>query len=206
MQTRSLAVALAAGALMHLPAAGLLAQVSTTRGWNLGFHLLGSSLTVEDEELDTGGGAGIQVALGLNRRFSLFLNLDGAVVNEVEVEGQPDASGEWAIGHADLGVRFYFANSLRRWIPYLEAAFGWRAVGVDGVEVAGEPVDVSLGGGTFTLGGGVAYYFRENLAVDLTGKLSSGEFTDLKVGAVTVGGFEIDAQSGRIALGLSWWP
>ena len=54
------------------------------------------------------------------------------------------------MAHADLGARFHFASTLRRWVPYLQAAVSGRGV--------------------------------------------------------TVSGLEIDANSSRLSLGLSWWP
>lgn len=197
---------LVAGALPLVLAPEASAQVSTTRGWSLGAHLVGSSLTVEGEELDAGGGLGIDAGYGLNRRFTIFLTLDGSVVRGVDVADVPDVSGEWNMGHVDVGVRYHFASSLRRWIPFLEAAIGGRTVSVQDVEVDGEEVDVSLRGGTLSLGGGVGYYVREKLAVNGALRLTGGQFTERDVGNTTVRGFEIEAGSGRFLVGLTWWP
>ena len=197
---------LVAGALLLIDAGAAGAQSSTTRGLSLGAHVLGSSLTVEGEELDAGGGLGLQAGYGINRRFTIFLTLAGTVVNGVDVEEVPDVSGEWNMGHADLGVRFHFANSLKRWIPYLEAALGARAVSVDDAQVDGEEVDVSLRGSTLSLGAGFGYYLKERLSLDVGLRFTGGQFTERDVGNTTVRGFEIDAQSGRLGLGLTWWP
>ena len=183
--------------------AALQAQESTTRGFNVGLHLSGASLTVEDGDRNDAGGAGIIIGYGFNRIIELFLQLDAAEfdVDDAEVEGQ------WGMGHADLGVRFHFANSLRRWVPYLQAALSGRVVGVEDAVVDGTPeTDVGFYGGAFSLGGGIMFYFSQTFAADVQLIWSGGEFTDIEVNGVTVGGFDIEAQSTRFNLGISWWP
>ena len=203
MSIRSALSLVAACALMFLFAQPASSQSSTTRGWSLGFHVQGASLTVEDGDADTGGGAGLRVGYGFNRRFTAFLTADGAKIDAVNA---PNVTGEWDMAHVDLGLRFHFANSLSRWIPYLEAAGGARAVSVDEAEVADEVVDLSFNGASFTLGGGISHYLNETLALDVNAKFTSGEFTDIDIDNITVGGLEIDADSFRFGLGLVWWP
>jgi len=180
------------------------AQESTTRGFNLGLHASGGSLVVEDGDRNSAGGAGIWVGYGFNRSVQLFFQADGAQfdVQDATVEG------DWTLAHVDLGVRFHFANSLRSWVPYLQAAFSGRAVTVqDGTlnDVA-QAEDLSLLGGGLTLGGGIVFYFNESLGLDLQLLWTGGTFTELEVGSVTVGDLDIEAQSSRFNIGLSWWP
>jgi len=196
----SLAIALAAAFSQAIP---LSAQSSTTRGWSLALQAQGTSLSIEDADADQGGGAGLRFGYGLNRSFTLFLQTDGGLI---DVEEADDFTGEWRMGHVDLGVRFHFANSLNRWIPFLEAAAGVRAVSVEAAEVEDEILDVSFSGSSFSLGGGVQLYLNETLALELDGRFTSGQFTDIDVGNITVGGFDIDAQSTRLGIGLVWWP
>jgi Outer membrane protein beta-barrel domain len=193
----------ALGAAMPSPAD---AQASTTRGWNLGFQLQGSSLTVEGEELETGGGAGLGVGYGFNRSWTLFLDLDGAVVRGVSVPDVPDVSGDWTMGHADLGIRYYFASSLRRWIPWVEAALGGRAVAIEDVMVDGEEVDVALRGSTLSLGAGIGFYLTETLSLDFGARFTGGRFTERDVGDTTIRDVDLEAQSARWGFGLTWWP
>lgn len=185
-------------------AAPLAGQASTTRGFHLGFHLQGASLSVEgDDTPDEGGGAGIRVGYGINRIVTLFADLDGAVIT---VEDADNLSGEWGMAHVDFGGRFHFANSLRRWVPFLEAAVGFRSVGVDDALVNNETVEsVSFNGGSFSIGGGLAVYFTETLALDVAARFTAGEFTEIEVGALSLRNLDIDANSGRFNLGLVWW-
>jgi hypothetical protein len=158
---------------------------------------------VEDGDRHNAGGAGLILGYGFNRSVQLFLQLDGA---EFDVD-DAEVNGTWAMGHADLGVRFHFANSLRTWVPYLQAALSGRAVGVDNAVVQGQPeTEVGFFGGAFTLGGGIMFYFNQTLAADLQLLWSGGQFTEVTVDDVTVSGLEIDAESSRLNIGISWWP
>jgi len=180
------------------------AQESTTRGFNVGLHISGASLKVEDGDRNNAGGGGLILGYGLNRTIELFLQLDGA---EFDVDDSA-VRGKWTMGHGDLGVRFHFANSLRTWVPYLQAALGGRSVTVGDAQVnqQAQASDVTFSGGALTLGGGIMFYFNQTLAADLQLAWTGGRFTDLKAGNVTLSGLEIDAQSSRFNVGISWWP
>lgn len=179
------------------------AQESTTRGLSLALYLQGASLSVEGGDPGGGGGGGLRVGYGINRTVTLFLRTDASktTVEDAEIEG------EWTLGHAELGGRFHFANSLRSWVPWAEVALGGRAVTVDNAEVEGEAEEqVTFSGTSFSLGGGLDFYFSESLALDLGLAWSSGEFDEIEVGAVSLSGFDLDARSFRLNVGLAWWP
>ena len=97
------------------------AQLSTTRGVSLGVHVLGTSLTAEGSDARSGGGLGIHAGYGFNRIVTGFVNVDGS---QVEIEASK-VNGTWALSHAEVGARFHFANSLRRWVPYVEGSVGY---------------------------------------------------------------------------------
>ncbi|MEN8374559.1 MAG: outer membrane beta-barrel protein [Gemmatimonadota bacterium] len=195
--------ALLVAALM-LAAGPLAAQQSTTRGFSLGVQLQGASLSVEDGDADNGGGLGLKLGYGINRIVTLYVALDGA---QVTAENAPNLTGEWSMAHVDFGARFHFANSLRRWVPYLEAAIGSRVVGVDEAQVDGQDVpDTNFNGAAFTVGGGLSVYVKQSFALDAGLRVSGGEFTEVEVGQVSVGGLNIDATSTRLGVGVVWWP
>lgn len=184
-------------------AAPAVAQKSTTRGFNVGAHLQGASLTVEDDDPAGGGGFGARVGYGFNRNFTGYLEVDG-IVFDVE---NPDLEGEWAMAHVDLGLRYNFANSLNRWVPFLEGALGARAVSVDDATSDGEDVGtVTFSGGAFSLGGGVAFFASEKFALETLVKFTGGTFEQIDVGDVSVRNLDIEASSFRFKLGFSWWP
>lgn len=189
--------------LLTLPA-GTVAQSSTTRGLSLGFHLSGASLAVEGEDSNGAAGGGLSVGYGFNRNFMLFAQLDGAQFDD-QVSG--DVQGDWRLGHVDLGVRYHFASTLRRWVPYAQAAFTFRAVTVEDPTVDGvQRNEVELSGGGLTLGGGLAVYLSEAFSLDAQLLFTGGEFTTLRVDNVSASGFDVDATSGRFNLGVAWWP
>lgn len=198
----ALALALALAGLLALPAS-VAAQASTTRGFNAALYLQGASLTVEGGDPGNGEGAGLRLGYGINRTVTLFVRVDGS---STDVE-DADIEGTWSLIHGELGARFHFANSLRRWVPWVEAAAGGRSVTVKEAEVQGEDQgEVSFNGGAFSLGGGIDVYFSERWALDLGLAWTSGEFNEIEVGAVSVGGLDLDARSFRLNLGVAWWP
>lgn len=184
------------------------AQVSTTRGLSIGVHAIGTSLTAEGNDTRNGGGLSARLGYGFNRIVTGFVHIDGS---EIEIpEASSDGTGitgAWSMGHAEIGARFHFANSLRRWVPYLETSAGARVVSVNDARVNGQTAGkVDFKGGAFTLGGGLSAFFRPNLAFDASLKFTSGEFTEVDLGGVSLQNLEIEATSVRFGLGLIWWP
>ncbi len=198
-------------ALLCVCAVSVSAQVSTTRGFHVGFQLQAAAVSVEGGDADTGGGAALRAGYGFNRIVTGFIGAAGASVNAIN---QPNVAGVWETVHVDFGARFHFANTLRQWVPYLEAALSARAMRVGGADVDGaELVDnITRSGGAFTFGGGMAVFLSEQFALDFGLDISTGEFTDisgdfrkLQGGRKTISGFDIDATSSRFGFGFQYW-
>jgi hypothetical protein len=201
---RADAVGAAIALLACAAATPLAAQQSTTRGWSLGAQLLGSSLTVEDADAQSGGGLALRAGYGFNRRFTVFAQVDAS---QIDIRSGDVITGAWELSHAELGARFHFANSLRRWVPYLEAAAGVRGVRVTDAAADGERVeDLSFSGGTLSVGGGVSIHFNRSWAFDTSLRFAGGQFSEISVGDVTVRRFDLDATSVRFGIGVVWWP
>lgn len=197
---RAVVLAAFAAGMAVSPAA---AQRSTTRGFTVGAHLQGASLEVEDDDPAGGGGAGLRVGYGFNRNFAGYIEADGI---RFDVENT-DFGGEWTMAHVDLGLRYSFANSLRRWVPFLEAAIGARAVRLEDATVDGDSVgQLNFSGGALSLGGGVGFFVSEKLAIETLVKFSGGTFEQVDVGNVSVNNLDIEASSFRFKVGLAWWP
>jgi len=191
-------------AFLALSAQDAAGQESTTRGLNLGLHLQGATLSVQDGDSDGGGGLGLRVGYGFNRIVTAYFEADGVAVDS---EGSDEIQGTWTLGHVDLGVRFHFANTLRSWVPYLDLAVGGRVASVKDVEINGEEVgDIDFNGGSFSFGGGIYAYLSQTFALDVGLKISGGEFTEVDVGSLTLGDLDIDATSTRFKVGVVWWP
>lgn len=203
-RTRTLASAAALAVLTTLAAsAHVAAQSSTTRGFLLGAHLGGGAVSIEGSEYARGGGGGVTFGLGVNRNFTVFLNIDGSSI-DVAADGGA-VEGDWTLGHADLGVRFNFANSLRSWVPYLSGALTARAVSIS--DIGGNTgTEGSISGGGFTLGGGIMIYPSQAFAVDISALFTQGQYTTLTVGGTSQTGFDVDSSSNRFSVGIAWWP
>ncbi len=66
--------------------------------------------------------------------------------------------------------------------------------------------DVSISGASMTFGGGVMVYPSQAFAIDLGLNVNSGQFTTLTVDNTSQTGFDVDATSTRINVGVAWWP
>ncbi len=197
---RAVVLAAAAAGLAASPA---VAQRSTTRGFTVAAHLQGASLSVDDADPDGGGGFGVRAGYGFNRRFTPYVEVD-AIVFDV---ANPEFGGYWSMVHADLGLRYNFANSLRWWVPFVEGAFGVRAVNVDDDNVNGNSVGaLNFSGGAFSLGGGISLFAVEKLAIETLMKFTAGTFEQVEMGNVSVNNLDIDASSFRFKVGVAWWP
>lgn len=170
---------------------------SITEGFFLAPHLLGASLEFEDEEVESGGGAGLTIGYGFTRMFAAFFTIDGA---DIDIR-EPGISGDYTLGQADLGVRFNFRSETQKAIPYIEAALTGRAA-----ETTDDGVDIRISGGALTLGGGLNYYFQPKLAVDVGLSFSGGRFDKLEIDGDEVPYEEVDATGTRFRVGLTWYP
>jgi hypothetical protein len=201
--TMAFRAALLAAIAVGTATAPAFAQRSTTRGFTLGVHLQAASLTVEDDDPAGGGGAGLRAGYGFNRNFTGYIEADG-ITFDVD---NPDFGGEWTMGHLDLGLRYNFANSLNRWIPFLEAAVGGRAVRLENATVDGDSAgELNFSGGALSIGGGIGFFATEKLAIETLVKFSGGTFEQIEVGNVAVNNLDIEASSFRFKLGVAWWP
>jgi hypothetical protein len=183
-----------------------LAQLSTTRGLSLGVHLQGTSLTVkESNETNSGGGLGLRVGYGFNRIVTGFLHVDGA---QIDVPTGGTVLGQWNLAHAEIGARFHFANSNRRFVPYLEGAAGARAVSVSNASISGSSnsEDISFNGGAVTFGAGMSTFFKKRAAFDVSLKWTGGTFSEVDLGDISVRNLDIEASSFRFGVGLIFWP
>lgn len=180
------------------------AQLSTTRGASFGVHLEGTSLTPKDGKTTSGGGLGLRAGYGFNRIVTGFVELDGSQIN---VDESGPIFGSWRLAHVEIGARFHFASSLRRWVPYLETSAGTRAVQVHDARVNGQNAGtVTFNGGAFTVGTGLSVYVKPTVALDVSLKLTGGRFTEVDLGDTALQNIKIEANSSRFGVGLIWWP
>ena len=171
----------------------------------LSLALGGTSLYSEDleDEKHSGGGFSAQLGWGFNRLFTLLVDASGSVMDQDEDE-------EFVLVHFDLLGRFNFASPRRAWVPFVEGGLSARVAGQDNTVVVGDngpqQVDLEISGGGLTFGGGVQYYMIPTLALGASVRWTVGEFSTVKFNNVSIDGFELDATTTRLNLGLTWRP
>ncbi|MGQ0766516.1 MAG: outer membrane beta-barrel protein [Gemmatimonadota bacterium] len=189
---------------LFLAAAALvpaIASAQSAKGFQLGAALNGSSIKSEetiDESRESGGGLSLLLGYGFNSRFSVFLEGSGAVL---DVEGS-----DWTLGHGDLGIRYHFSGSGRKFVPFIDGAFTTILGRSDDAELEnGSNAEVELTGTGFSVGAGFDYFFSPRTAFVLGLRYTDGELDEVKVGNVTVDGFDFDVTTTRLNLGLRWF-
>jgi len=160
-------------------------------------RVAGSSTT------ENGGGASLGLGYGFSPNLAAYVEGTGARI------GSSDASGDYNLGHFDLGVRYHFANVGRQWIPFLDAAFTGRAAMWKDVTICApgcQTNDMSMSGTGFSFGGGVMYYASPKLAISANLKWTAGKFDEVKYGNTTTSGLDQDATTSRFGVGMVWFP
>ena len=181
------------------------AQLSTSRGLSIGLQALGTSLTVEGGKENNGGGLGFRVGYGFNRRFTGFVNLDGSTVQIPQSNSL--VAGKWSLTHAEIGARFHFANSLRRWVPYVETSVGARSVSIENASVNNAPAGkVTFNGPALSVGTGLSVFVTRKWALDASLRWTGGKFSELDQGNTALRNLDIQADSFRFGVGVVWWP
>ena len=197
-------------ASLLLPVAALSAQQaapvrSNTEKLMLSLALGGASIDSDEleAERESGGGFSLQVGWGFTRLFTLLVDASAAVLG--------DDDDEFVLLHGDLLGRFHFTNPQRAWVPFIEGGLTGRVAAQDDIAIIdanGNPqqVDLEISGGGFTFGGGLQYHVRPAVALGASLRWTVGEFSTVKFNNVSIEGFEIDATSARLNLGVTWRP
>lgn len=198
---KSLVIA-ALAAMAAAPAAS--AQVGDAgvvmgKGFFLATHLNGSSLSLEGEDPESGGGFGLALGYAFTPKVSLFFGFDAAVMEA----GNAAYSDGYEFAQGDLGVRFSFTDGTKKLAPYGEVALTGIAAILDDAELSDE---VTISGGGLTLGGGLTYFFSRKLAGDVGFRYGIHQFTEAEVDGETVEFDAVDSRTGRFNLGIRWFP
>lgn len=168
-------------------------EMDDGKGLYIGLSLIGTSFDVPEfsDDMDTGGGLGLEIGYNFSTNFAIFANLDGSNMS-------PDVGEDYGLAHVDLGVEGRLGDSDSSFRPFAKASLLAAVAQYDG-----EQGDLEISGGGLGLGIGVYYFVNDNFALDLGYTHSWINVSEVKVGSVSV---EIDenAQSGRIGLGFSY--
>lgn len=227
-----LSITLAALALIVLPAAAQVTQPTpgSVRGFsanlNLGIGAISfdeSGFDEEEDETYNGAGFSLGLSYGFNETVEIFADLGGYGI-DTETDDD-DIEETAAMGHLDLGARFYFRNPTDKLRPFgLLALSGRSLITETETQTFNENGDFddltlrqTLSGGGITYGVGLRYFFNPSWA--LSGQLTNtyGEYTDFKIEAIDgelpdffddleeeEGHF--DVTTSRLQLGIVWYP
>ncbi len=194
-----IAVAFLVCAAVVLPQLASAQDRSQPAGFHANLHFNGAGIKPEDSgDRENGGGMGLAIGYGFSRTIMVFANVDGT---NIEADG---SSSDYGLGHADLGVRYTFANEANKLVPFLQGALTGRAL-VSEDFLNGE--DLVVSGGALSIGGGAKYHFSRAWAFEGSLLLSGGRFTKARLGdEETDLQDEFSASSSRLNLGISFNP
>lgn len=168
---------------------------SHSSGFFIGLGIEGNGLTANNGvSTESGGGSGLVLGYGFNRRWALYGDLSGAVMNAAD-------GGTYSLGHLDLGARVHFRTGPNVVVPFLQFGLVGRTIAAT---VNGD--NVSFTGGGVSFGGGVNAHFTPSVALSTAVTWSVGSFNNFQVDNVAVSGLSVDATTARIHLGIIWFP
>lgn len=150
--------------------------------------------TAAGSPTESGSGAGLVLGYGFNRRWALYSDFSGAVMNS-------NGGGTYQLAHADVGVRVHFRTG-HMLVPFLELAADGRGISAtaNGVTVTGTGA-----GGSF--GAGLNTFFTRSVALSSAVTWSGGTFNNFRLDNFAVAnGYSVDAMTARLHLGLVWFP
>lgn len=144
---------------------------------------------------DKGGGLGLRLGYGFTPTFSLYLGLTGANMTDND-----NPNSNYGLAIAELGTRLHFGKKLKSPTFYLDIAF-------QAVEANADEPDLSFSGGALGLGGGLLVYVGQQLALDIGLRGSAGNFSEFRIGQLSVNIDEENIQfgAGRLSLGITWF-
>ncbi len=184
--SRYLIIIVVAGFTIHTASA----QYSN-KGWSIRPHFSGVAWTLDDLDIESGGGFGLGVTYGYSELIAPYLEFHGATLEAAE-------GGTYVLAHFDLGARFTFGQRQNPLKFTANAALSGRAAEWD---AAGLTVEAS--GANLTLGAGVEYHLSRQIGLDFNLQTMFGSISEAKIGGVA---FDVDepATSVRANIGIVW--
>ena len=192
-----------------MPAQPKRAQAPTLRrahtsGLMLGLAFDASSIRSDDLATSTESGPGLAALLGwgFTKNFAFVVDASGARISSL--------NGDYNLAHVDVGGRWHFVNR-SAFVPFVEVGYAGRALMKNDALLNTGPGTTYTGklavlGGGASFGGGFEYFPSRSWALGGGFKWTTGQFSRVQVGGVTVDGFAIDATSARFNMGFTWYP
>ena len=148
---------------------------------------------------ESGVGVGLIVGYGFTPVWALYGNLSGANMTTT------DGSGNFGLGHFDVGMRAHFLTGAHVVVPFVQAGLSGRAETQTFTTRTGQH-DFAAGGAGVEFGGGLNVHVRPALAISAGVTWSVGNFSDYTVDKQTVPGTAVNATSARVHVGIVWFP
>lgn len=170
---------------------------SDTRGFTIGAHLVGTTLSAAHLSANNELGSGLMVGYGIVRWLSVFTAVDigtgrieaapigviaecdcysatNALAESPAPLQQPFTTGDYAYQNYDVGLRFTLPTS-RAWAPFLNIAGSERRAQVQRTSTY-VATKSDLRGRATTIGAGIQYFVDRRWAFEGSAQYSKGKF------------------------------
>ena len=168
-------------------------------------HANGNSLSPEDGDRANGAGFGFGLGYDVMPALRISASMDMSKIDVTDEEA--GIEGNFGLAQFDIGARYSFLSSARRWTPFLNAAISPRSMAADVEDPdSGEEVEMSFSGTGYSLGGGVDYTLSPKLAFTSSLTYTMGKFDTMEIDGQEFEGGELKTNGTRVNLGLTWRP
>jgi len=155
------------------------------------------------DELEPAGiGVSAKIAYGFNQNFELLLALSSAGFKR---EFEWDT---YQVTTLDLGGRYNFGATLRRFRPFVEASLSVNSLIIDPITFDGiELFKLESSGSGLSLGGGLHIFLNQNISINANGKIAFGGFSATSLSGTEVNNLEekLDFTITTIHIGLTYF-
>jgi len=182
---------------------------STAQGFSINLDFAYGSWNSESQflgDLDdlepSGLGFGAKLAYGIDQNIEVFL-----AIRQIGFKQEFDWDA-YKVNNVDIGGRYNFGATLRRFRPFLEAALSFHSLVIDPITFDGTTVfKLESSGAGLTLGGGCHIYILPNLSANANGKLTFGNFSSTSLSGTEVDNIQesLDFAMTTIQLGLTYF-
>lgn len=152
-----------------------------------------------------GGGAGLVLGYGLTPRWSLYSDLSVASIDQDQDQG-----GRYSLRHVDAGLRVHFRTGPHVVVPFVQFGFSGRSMIQHFPQYTGNVLTsvhtVESRSGGVGFGAGLNAHFNPAFAFSGSVAWTLGNFSVYKLDGQRVGGVRWHATSGRMHLGIVWFP
>ena len=183
---------------------------SHSSGFFVGLGVEGDGVSTHVAQSDiwtraAGGGAGLVLGYGVTPRWSLYSDLSVASIDQDQDQG-----GRYSLRHVDAGVRVHFRTGPHAVVPFAQFGLSGRSMIQRFPQYTGNVLTsvttVESRSGGVGFGAGLNAHFNPAFAFSGSAAWTLGNFNGYKQNGQRVGGIPWHATSGRVSLGIVWFP